>query len=225
MEAINMTKQKKGFWLFIFSLIPGAGEMYMGFQKQGLSIMTVFWGCIALSAGTGIGWLIMALPILWFYSFFNVHNLKSLTEEEFYSVSDDYVFHIDRLFRSWNLSDKRYRYALAAILIFFGASILWNNFTELLYAILPYPVAEILGILAYRLPQILIAVLIILAGLSLFSTKKSEIEKNFRQPEPEKNYWEPYHPSSPDSDTPIPDPETQSTPAETHPYPNLPAEK
>ena len=76
-----MTKQKKGFWLFIFSLIPGAGEMYMGFQKQGLSIMTVFWGCIALSAGTGIGWLIMALPILWFYSFFNVHNMKYLTEE------------------------------------------------------------------------------------------------------------------------------------------------
>lgn len=30
-----MQKQKKGFLLFISSLIPGAGEMYMGFFKQG----------------------------------------------------------------------------------------------------------------------------------------------------------------------------------------------
>ena len=29
-----MQKQKKGFLLFISSLIPGAGEMYMGFFKQ-----------------------------------------------------------------------------------------------------------------------------------------------------------------------------------------------
>ena len=35
-----MQKQKKGFLLFISSLIPGAGEMYMGFFKQGISIMT-----------------------------------------------------------------------------------------------------------------------------------------------------------------------------------------
>mgnify|MGYP000143409302 FL=1 len=38
-----MQKQKRGFLLFISSLIPGAGEMYMGFFKQGISIMTLFW--------------------------------------------------------------------------------------------------------------------------------------------------------------------------------------
>lgn len=42
-----MKKQKHGFWVFIFSLIPGAGEMYMGFKKQGISIMLLFWGAIA----------------------------------------------------------------------------------------------------------------------------------------------------------------------------------
>ena len=42
-----MQKQKRGFWLFIFSLIPGAGEMYMGFKKQGISIMFLFWGVFA----------------------------------------------------------------------------------------------------------------------------------------------------------------------------------
>ena len=35
-----MKKQKHGFWVFIFSLIPGAGEMYMGFKKQGIKAVT-----------------------------------------------------------------------------------------------------------------------------------------------------------------------------------------
>ena len=47
-----MQKQKRGFWLFIFSLIPGAGEMYMGFKKQGISIMFLFWGVFAIGACT-----------------------------------------------------------------------------------------------------------------------------------------------------------------------------
>ena len=91
-----MKKQKHGFWVFIFSLIPGAGEMYMGFKKQGISIMLLFWGAIALASITGLGWLAMFLPVIWFYSFFNVHNLKSLSEEEFYSVDDNYILHMDQ---------------------------------------------------------------------------------------------------------------------------------
>ena len=62
----SMQKQKRGFWLFIFSLIPGAGEMYMGFKKQGISIMLLFWGAIALASITGLGWLAMFLPVIWF---------------------------------------------------------------------------------------------------------------------------------------------------------------
>ena len=46
-----MQKQKRGFLLFISSLIPGAGEMYMGFFKQGISIMTLFWAIIAIAEG------------------------------------------------------------------------------------------------------------------------------------------------------------------------------
>ena len=82
-----MTKQKHGFLVFIASLIPGAGEMYMGFRKQGVSIMLLFWGTFALGSMTGLDWLIFLIPVLWLYSFFNVHNLKSLSEEDFYSVA------------------------------------------------------------------------------------------------------------------------------------------
>ena len=44
-----MTKQKKGLLLFLCSLVPGAGEMYMGFFKQGISIMLIFWGTFGLA--------------------------------------------------------------------------------------------------------------------------------------------------------------------------------
>ena len=104
-----MKKQKHGFWVFIFSLIPGAGEMYMGFKKQGLSIMLLFWGSIALASITGLGWLAMFLPVIWFYSFFNVHNLKSLSEEEFYSVEDNYILHMDQFSVSQVFCTSLYR--------------------------------------------------------------------------------------------------------------------
>ena len=54
-----MQKQKKGFLLFISSLIPGAGEMYMGFFKQGISIMTLFWAIIAIAGGLNISSLVI----------------------------------------------------------------------------------------------------------------------------------------------------------------------
>ena len=41
---ICMRRQRKGFLTWIASLIPGAGELYMGFEKQGVSLMILFLG-------------------------------------------------------------------------------------------------------------------------------------------------------------------------------------
>ncbi|HJB87773.1 MAG TPA: hypothetical protein IAA14_00005, partial [Candidatus Blautia excrementigallinarum] len=116
-----MTKQKHGFLVFIASLIPGAGEMYMGFRKQGISIMLLFWGTFALTSVINMGWIMLFLPILWFYSFFNVHNLKSLSEEDFYSVEDSYILHLDQFIGSTDSAFKKHRTVLAVLLILFGA--------------------------------------------------------------------------------------------------------
>ena len=42
-----MIRKKSKGWTFICSLLPGAGEMYMGFMKQGAVLMTLFFGCCA----------------------------------------------------------------------------------------------------------------------------------------------------------------------------------
>ena len=215
-----MQKQKRGFWLFIFSLIPGAGEMYMGFKKQGLSIMLLFWGVFAIGSCTGMDWLIFLIPIIWFYSFFNVHNLKSLSEEEFYSIEDSYVFHMDELAEDINSLISHHRKLAAILLIVFGASILWNNVVDFFYMILPGYLADVLGSFAYHLPQLVIAVCIIFAGIYILTRKKDELDnEQISNRKEEEHYWTPYRPyqqNMRDSDMPDMDVRT-NTPATQQP--------
>ena len=44
-----MTRKKNRLITFLWSLIPGAGEMYLGFMKRGACIMGAFWGLLALA--------------------------------------------------------------------------------------------------------------------------------------------------------------------------------
>ena len=43
-----MTNKKNKLITFFVSLLPGAGEMYLGFYKMGGSIMVLFWGGIMM---------------------------------------------------------------------------------------------------------------------------------------------------------------------------------
>ena len=187
-----MKKQKHGFWVFIFSLIPGAGEMYMGFKKQGLSIMLLFWGSIALASITGLGWLPMFLPVIWFYSFFNVHNLKSLSEEEFYSVEDNYILHMDQFSGDMGKFLQKHQSAAAWVLILLGICILWSRFTSLLYFIVPNNMADYVYNICNSLPQIVIAAGIIAAGIYLLTQQKKKLKQETETKD--EHYWEPYRP-------------------------------
>lgn len=175
-----MTNKKNRFWTFIFSLIPGAGEMYMGFFKHGISVMALFFLTITFTAFLNIGPFLFLLPIIWFYSFFHVHNLKNMPDEEFYAIEDDFIFPLrgteyagldfSRLFTS-------YRKPLAIILIIIGATILWNNFMDLLRYILPDFLMNAVWELTYQLPQTIIGILILGLGFYLISGKKKELEQ------------------------------------------------
>ena len=63
--------KKNGILTLLFALIPGAGEMYQGYMKRGLSIITMFCLSIALSAWMGIEIFYIGVPILYMYSFFD----------------------------------------------------------------------------------------------------------------------------------------------------------
>lgn len=62
------------------SVIPGAGHMYLGLLKQGTQLMAVFFLAMFITGSLNIGVLGFILPVLWFYSLFDVYHL--LEEEQ-----------------------------------------------------------------------------------------------------------------------------------------------
>ena len=174
-----MTKKKNRFLTFCFSLLPGAGEMYLGFMKQGVSLMGMFFGMISLTSFLDFSPLIYITPIIWFYSFFNTNNLASLSDEEFYAVEDRYLLfsHLPLKDRQWL---KEHKKILAYILIFFGASIVWKIFCQMVSGFLgfflPSVIPDLMYTLSHTLPQLIVAAAIIYLGVSMIREKKEKLK-------------------------------------------------
>lgn len=64
------------------SVIPGAGHMYLGYQKKGLFIMGAFFFSIFFMGWLGISMLLFLLPLIWFYSFFDAMHTADGSREE-----------------------------------------------------------------------------------------------------------------------------------------------
>ena len=77
-----MTRKKNKLLTFLWSLIPGAGEMYLGFFKMGTSLMALFLLLLSFSGFLNFYVLSLLSPVVWFYSFFT-QQLNSLPDEEF----------------------------------------------------------------------------------------------------------------------------------------------
>ena len=131
-----MQNKKNSFFTFCFSCIPGAGEMYFGLYHQGISLMVMFFGAMGL-----LGWLRFmplgfVLPVIWFYSFFHVHNLKKLSEEAFAEVEDKYFF-------SGNLEEggrefyNRNKKIIGMVLVIFGICGIFNVAMDIVWMFLP----------------------------------------------------------------------------------------
>lgn len=173
-----MTRKKSKFLTFICSLIPGAGEMYLGFMKQGISIMTLT--LVVFSVGGAIfPPLITFVAVLWFYSFFHTHNLNALPDEEFYAVEDEYFFSTEQFFKT-EAAVKKHKKLTAILLIIFGASILWNVLADFIFLALgALPLPEYIHRILYRItrviPQLVVGIGIIAAGISLIRNRKNEL--------------------------------------------------
>lgn len=172
-----MTNKKSKVLTFFISLIPGAGEMFLGFYKMGASIMVVFWGIVAFS-NMLFPPLFYLLPILWFYSFFHTNNLNNMPAEEFFAVEDDYLFHV----QPNELGDlvQKHRKPLAFLLILMGLGIFWNGLCEVMSTMtnLFFWSEAFLAIFRYwnnALPRFISAALIIWIGCRLIHDKKETL--------------------------------------------------
>lgn len=173
-----MKKEKSKFLTFCFSMLPGAGHMYMGFMKMGLSFMAAFFFLIFLSSWLSIGPLLFVLPLIWFYSFFDCINKRYSTDEEFLLLEDDYLFSLDELGKiDWGIL-KKHRLVSGIILVLLGVYLIWNNTINSLSGYISDEAYNMIHNITRMAPQIIIGVVIIGVGAKLIIGKKRECDMN-----------------------------------------------
>ena len=170
-----MKSKKNGVLAFVFSLVPGAGEMYMGFMKMGVSMMSIFFFTICV-LGLLQADVVCALTaiIIWFYSFFHANHLVALSDEEFEKIEDDYLFGLDAIAGSKDLV-KKHQKLIAGILIFVGIMLLWNTTLDVLWSVLPDSVMYVAHRITDCVPRVVAAILIIIAGVKLIKGRKAQL--------------------------------------------------
>ena len=175
-----MQRKKSRFWLFIWSFMPGAGEMYLGFMKMGISLMLGFMVLIGVVSLTDMGVLTIFPITMYIYSFFHANNLGALNDAQFYSIQDRYLFGMEGLDSQEKMRNgisTKYRKIAAVVMIVIGVIMLWNLGFDLLVDIFGWDnayLAEIRYFMSHRMPRAVLAVVIIWIGISLIRGKKVE---------------------------------------------------
>ena len=172
-------KRKHGFLLFLTSCIPGCGEMYQGYMKRGMSILTIFCGIFALAVFLEIGALAVLMLPVWLFSFFDSYNLRAQTEADA-TPADAYLFCLSDM-DSRRMNDLlRKRHSLVGWgLVLLGVYVLFETVAGHLVNI----ICEYLGewwlyeIVMRDLPRLAVTVGIIALGVWFIrGPKKAQVE-------------------------------------------------
>ena len=160
--------------------------MYQGYMKRGISLLIYFFAIIGISVALRFEILMLVLPVIWAYSFFDTFNLRSLTEEQHAAMGD---FFIPMGSTSWAMGKWPKNLPQAKVAgwacIALGAIALYSMCMDTIYAIVWYFSPTIAGWVD-NLPSLLIALAIILLGLYLLrggkrAHKKQEIEQHYEE--------------------------------------------
>lgn len=172
-----ITKRSK-FWTIVFAFLPGAGHMYNGFMKLGVSFMGLFFGLWMIASVINLGPITLLAPVIWFYAFFDCINKIYQDDDEFYLQEDRYLFTREQLEKLNIGLLKEKNLLIGVILIIIGIYTLWNNVVLHMisvYGLLTEEAYQALVNLGNILPQLAVGGLIIWAGFALVRGKKEEI--------------------------------------------------
>ena len=71
-------QEKRTALAVVFSFVPGAGHMYLGYMKQGVQLMAIFFFTGIASAYLEVSLLFAVVPVIWFYALFDALQKSSL---------------------------------------------------------------------------------------------------------------------------------------------------
>lgn len=193
---------KNGLLTLLFAFIPGAGQMYQGYMKRGLSLMLTCCAiCVLAVLFSPIAFFLL---LVFMYSFFDTLNLRAQIALG-NAPADDYLVHLDpkdkRLARLLLDSHK----LVGWLLIAFGALIAYQNLIMNIFGDLVYrwghssPVFRALYLVMASLPDVVVCVVLIVCGVWLVKgphpAKKPDASKDV----PEDADFCEYHADEPDN--------------------------
>lgn len=180
--------KKNGILTFLFAFVPGAGQMYQGYMKRGLSLITLFFLCIM--AGMLLEPLVLTALIVWMYSFFDTFNLRA----QFIAgtaPADDYLVHFNtkdaRLTLFFRDSHKLLGWGLIAL----GGLVAYENVIMRVFGDVMWrwgqnnPVFRAFYLMLDELPEVVVCVALIVCGLWLVRGPKGKKVHCKKAEEPE----------------------------------------
>ena len=172
---------KNGILTFIFAFCPGAGQMYQGYMKRGLSLITMFCLFVVIGVST-LEVLTVGCVIVWMYSFFDTFNLRAQIGAGT-APEDDYLVHFNwhdaRMTQFMGESHKLVGWGLIAL----GAIVFYNNIIMRVLGDVMWrwgqnnPVFRAFYLMLDELPQIVTCVALIVCGLWLVRGPKGRKPK------------------------------------------------
>lgn len=186
--------KKNGILTLLFAFIPGAGQMYQGYMKRGLSL--VLMTAAICVAATLIGPIAFALLVVFMYSFFDTFNLRAQISMGT-APEDDYLFHFDpqdkRMARMMQDSHKLVGWCLiAAGAMIAYQNIIMNTLGDILWRWgQTSPVWRAIYLVMDQLPEVVVCVALILCGIWLVRGPKvkkpaAADDTDFQEYQPEK---------------------------------------
>lgn len=170
-------KRKNRFFTFIFSCLPGAAEMYMGFMKNGVTLMICFFlSFVPMLFFRSLDFLMALGVVIWFFGFFHARNFAGMSDAEFDAMEDKYIWEEFPEIGNIRIANTTVKKFIAAVLIILGCGQLWNYFSGIIYNMIPqniwsdiYPVIE-------GIPSVVIAILFVAVGVFMIRGKKKELD-------------------------------------------------
>ena len=161
-------KRKHGLLLFIAACIPGCGEMYQGYMKRGISILTAFCAIFALAVFLEIGALAVLMLPVWLFSFFDSYNLRGQTDAQAETNPEAYLFGLSDM-DSQRMSDLlRKRHSLVGwVLVLLGVYILFDTFVGRLMQLLCEWMGQwwLYDVVMRDMPRMVVTIFIIALGI------------------------------------------------------------
>ncbi|MCF6461218.1 hypothetical protein [Clostridium sp. Cult3] len=155
-QDMNKIKQSnKKTITMALSIIPGAGHMYLGYQKKGLAIMGAFLFTIFFMGWLGLSLFLFVLPLIWFYSFFDA--LHSFNEDSIEKEDEHVGFVLANIKSEW------IGYGLIAI----GILIIIER---ILYPLIPHEIRN-------YIQTSIVSIIFIVGGIKLLAKNKKNEEQ------------------------------------------------